>query len=66
MIRIDGSLCELCGTCVGVCPVDAIVIEGTDIRVNGSRCIMCMGCVKICPVGAPEDDRRESPCQSPA
>ncbi len=52
MIRIDGALCELCGICVGVCPADAVIIEGTVIRVDAERCIECLACVLICPVGA--------------
>lgn len=52
MIRIDTDACELCGTCIGVCPADAIVMEMTDIRIEEARCVSCRACVKICPVGA--------------
>ncbi|MHB9029542.1 MAG: 4Fe-4S binding protein [Candidatus Latescibacterota bacterium] len=52
MIRIDSALCELCGTCVGVCPADAIVMEMNSIRIEQDRCISCGACVQVCPVGA--------------
>ncbi len=65
MIRIDGALCELCGTCVGVCPVDAIIIEGTVIRIEPGRCIECLACVSICPVGAPSSGEEPSDTHSP-
>jgi L-aspartate semialdehyde sulfurtransferase ferredoxin len=52
MIVIDCKCCEVCGTCVGVCPADAIIIEGQNIRIDGERCISCLACVKVCPVGA--------------
>ncbi len=60
MIRIDGALCELCGTCVGVCPADAVTIEGTMMRIDDNLCIGCLACVRICPVGAPSSDDNPS------
>jgi len=54
MILIDGARCELCGTCMGVCPVDAIMIRGNVIGIERERCIECLACTFICPVGAPE------------
>ena len=53
MIRIDRVRCELCGTCVGVCAADAIIIEGTFISIDRERCVECLSCVRICPLGAP-------------
>ena len=53
MIRIDAARCELCGTCVGVCAADAVIIEGTGISIDDGRCVECLACVRICPVGAP-------------
>ncbi len=64
MIRVDGALCELCGTCVGVCPADAIIIEGTVLRIDADRCIGCLVCVRICPVGAPSSDNNPSDTDS--
>ena len=58
MIRINTFLCELCGTCVGVCSADAIVIEMNTIRIDENRCIFCKSCVKVCPVGAVEENNQ--------
>ncbi|MDP2982668.1 MAG: 4Fe-4S binding protein [Candidatus Latescibacter sp.] len=52
MIVIERKRCEVCGTCVGVCPADAIIIEGPDICIDMERCISCQACVQVCPVGA--------------
>ncbi len=52
MIRINHALCEFCGTCAGVCPVDAIILEMNSIRIEEERCVSCEACVKVCPVGA--------------
>jgi L-aspartate semialdehyde sulfurtransferase ferredoxin len=52
MIVIERKRCEVCGTCVGVCPADAIIIECADIRIDGEKCLECRACVQVCPVGA--------------
>jgi ferredoxin len=56
MITIDPVLCDLCGTCVGVCPADAVIIKGTDISIDPGRCVECLACVRVCPVGAPGEE----------
>ncbi len=56
MIVIERKLCEVCGTCVGVCSADAIIIEGADISIDTERCIECQACVQVCPVGAAEEE----------
>jgi ferredoxin len=56
MMKIEKNFCEICGTCVGVCPSDAIIIEGKDIRIDNEKCISCMACVKVCPVGAVKEE----------
>ena len=46
-----GSSCRNCGTCIRMCPVQAI--SRTDARVmDTERCITCMRCMKVCPTGA--------------
>jgi len=59
MIIIDQQLCDLCGTCVGVCPVDAIIIEKQEITVKSDICISCSACVHVCPVDALSEDTFE-------
>jgi ferredoxin len=51
MIKVNADKCDACGTCVGVCPSDALVLEET-ITVNSTECSGCLICVQICPFGA--------------
>jgi ferredoxin len=51
MVKITLTVCDECGTCIGVCPADALVFN-TDLRVDGARCTRCGRCVKVCPFGA--------------
>ena len=59
MIIIDQQLCDLCGTCIGVCPVDAIIIEKHKITVRSDICTGCSACVHVCPVDALSEDTFE-------
>ena len=52
MIKVDRSLCDLCGTCVGVCPSDCINLDEHILSVDNEECIKCQKCVIICPVRA--------------
>lgn len=46
----DPNLCTGCGSCITVCPTQAI---GEDcLSIEASRCIKCCACVKSCPSGA--------------
>ena len=51
MIRVYNNLCDACGTCVGVCPVDALAIEFRRLVVYSENCIDCRACERVCPVG---------------
>ena len=51
MIQIDRQRCGYCGSCVSVCPADALVLQETHLHVRKS-CIDCGKCVKTCPMGA--------------
>ena len=53
-IHIDGERCDFCGSCVAVCPEDAIELKSSTIIVDGERCTLCRFCVDICPLGIPE------------
>jgi NAD-dependent dihydropyrimidine dehydrogenase PreA subunit len=52
MIIIDHELCDLCGTCVGVCPPDCISMSGSDVEIDHESCIQCGFCVQVCPLEA--------------
>jgi Fe-S-cluster-containing hydrogenase component 2 len=52
--EIDIRKCDFCGTCVAVCPTDAIELKESMIEVNHELCIGCGSCSDICPLGVPE------------
>ncbi len=44
------SLCTRCGSCSGVCPVDAIALtEDSYPRLIPDRCVSCGLCGRVCP-----------------
>ncbi|MBN2460228.1 MAG: 4Fe-4S binding protein [Candidatus Cloacimonetes bacterium] len=55
-MRIRKDLCDICGTCVAVCPVDAITVSEFDVHLDENKCILCRNCVIACPVKAIEED----------
>ena len=50
---IDKKKCISCGTCVAICPVEAISF-GADgkAQINAAKCIHCGSCEASCPVEA--------------
>lgn len=48
---VDPAQCNGSGTCIEVCPVDAIRRQDGRTRI-GRDCIRCMACVATCPRGA--------------
>lgn|GEM_PF-918900 len=53
-ILIDNERCDFCGTCVAVCPADAIELKASTIGIDKDLCTLCIECVHICPLGIPE------------
>ena len=51
-IIYDISRCDFCGTCVAVCPHDAIILAETTLEIITEKCTNCQKCVTICPVNA--------------
>jgi ferredoxin len=51
MIEIDFSNCDACGTCVSVCPADAVTLAA-NLHIDSAKCNLCGRCVKVCPFGA--------------
>ena len=51
--KIDKTKCIGCHSCMGMCPVGAISIDGDGkCVIDPSKCISCGTCASICPVGA--------------
>ena len=46
---IDNDLCVRCGLCRGVCPVDAISLDGNSYPFLSGKCTRCGFCVSCCP-----------------
>lgn len=53
---VDKSICIGCGTCVSVCPVDAIKMVDGKAQIDKSICIHCGACESVCPVQAISED----------
>jgi Fe-S-cluster-containing hydrogenase component 2 len=50
--KINLDKCTGCGSCYGVCPVRAIIIESYKAIVDAKECIECWACAKECPLEA--------------
>jgi len=50
--EIDPELCTGCGTCVDICPMEAIKLRDDISKIKQKRCIGCGNCVVKCPVEA--------------
>ena len=48
--QVDQRLCVACGSCVKVCPTDAIsVYRGLYAIADINKCVGCGRCAKECP-----------------
>lgn len=41
--------CVACGSCVRVCPMGAIAVDGIAANINCEKCVGCGRCAKECP-----------------
>ncbi len=48
MAYVIGDNCIACGTCMSVCPGDAIS-EGDIYKIDPDTCISCGSCAQVCP-----------------
>ncbi|SCW53331.1 electron transfer flavoprotein alpha subunit apoprotein [Paenibacillus tianmuensis] len=55
-IRILQSNCIGCGTCVQLCPFEALRLLEGQANVDQDRCVVCGSCVPVCPADAIVDD----------
>jgi digeranylgeranylglycerophospholipid reductase len=51
MVILNPRLCNYCGGCVSVCPVEALLLEETRLIIS-EACLDCGYCVTACPMGA--------------
>ena len=56
MILVKDNRCDFCGTCVAVCPVDAIELREADISIIHDTCIDCDICIWVCPIDVLSSD----------
>ena len=54
MINIRDNMCDFCGACVSVCPVDAMELKEAQLSIDPEVCTDCELCVWICPIGVLE------------
>ena len=51
--QVDRNFCVACGSCVKVCPREAIFVwRGGTAAVEALRCVGCGKCARECPAGA--------------
>lgn len=53
MLILSGH-CDQCGTCVAVCPANALMLTESALVIDHERCTLCALCVNICPFAALE------------
>ena len=46
------SKCIACGTCVSVCPAEALTLASNKIVTDTDRCTLCGKCAEVCPAKA--------------
>ena len=51
-MKVIHELCDICGTCVAVCPVDAIIVTEFKVEIDNDICTICLNCLKVCPAKA--------------
>ena len=49
---VDEDLCYGCGSCIALCPVDALNLESLLAIVDEPICTHCEHCIPACPVFA--------------
>lgn len=52
MAHVISDDCTSCGSCVEVCPVDAISEGDGKYEIDADTCVDCGACVSECPVEA--------------
>lgn len=48
----QAKICNQCGKCIDVCPVDALAKKDGVVELDAEKCISCHTCVEVCPFDA--------------
>ena len=48
----SAAKCIGCGTCVSVCPCDALTLSSSGVAADNGRCTLCGKCADVCPAKA--------------
>lgn len=51
MTAVDNDKCDECGTCISVCPNNALLLSDR-LTISPEKCTSCAICIKVCPFGA--------------
>jgi electron transfer flavoprotein alpha subunit len=51
-LKVLPEKCIACGACEGVCPFDAIHLDGDSVVVDYEKCTSCGRCIGVCPTAA--------------
>lgn len=52
-LDLDLEKCVECGLCVGICPTEALYLNGGyHIQFEKDKCILCENCIQACPTRA--------------
>ena len=52
IFEVDEDRCFGCATCIALCPVDALRLDGLMVYVDEPVCTHCKLCIPACPVFA--------------
>lgn len=69
LIEVDSEKCFSCGSCVALCPVEAISFgEESDVQFDKEKCVgsTCSICVDACPARAIKSLKPNSANHSPS
>jgi ferredoxin len=61
LARIDRELCQVCGTCLEVCYINALKIEDGELSFDPDLCLGCGLCASRCPDQAVSMVLRDTP-----
>ena len=64
LIEVDQEKCFSCGSCIALCPVEAISLEkDSSVKFNKEKCLgsTCSVCVDACPARAIKSLKQNNP-----